>query len=31
MTPTLLMTLSVDHSVFQNATRVGFGTKVMMG
>ena len=31
VTPTLLMTISVDHSVFQNATRVGFGTKVMMG
>lgn len=31
VTPTLLFTISVDHSVFMNASRIGFGTKVMMG
>lgn len=30
MTPSLLMTLSVDHNVFANMSRIGFGMKVTM-
>ncbi|KAK8819614.1 Tom40 [Blastocystis sp. ATCC 50177/Nand II] len=30
VTPSLLMTLSVDHNVFANMSRIGFGMKVTM-
>ena len=30
MTPSLLMTLSVDHNAFANVSRIGFGAKITM-